>query len=235
MLVQIYEVSNPAEAKKLAEIGVDHIGVLVGKGKYPRELSIEEAKKIFQSLPSQTKKVVLSLSNDLGEISEIIEQLNPDILHLGIVEEILPLSEVKKIREKYPKLKLMRSIAIINEKSIKLAKEYDGIVDYLLLDTYKSQLGATGEVHSWDISRKIVDSVKIPVILAGGLGPDNVAEAIQKVRPAGVDSKTKTDKANSHEKDIDKVKEFVKIAKSFTKNEKTKKSNFNGGWNIFKG
>ncbi|OGZ23709.1 MAG: hypothetical protein A3A08_01235 [Candidatus Nealsonbacteria bacterium RIFCSPLOWO2_01_FULL_41_9] len=215
MIVQIYEVSSPTEAKELAKLGVDHTGVLVGKGKYPRELLIKDAKIIFQSLTSNTKKVALSLSNDLEEISEIIEQLNPDIFHLGITEEILSLSKVKEIRKKYPKLKIMRSIAVVNEESIGLAKEYEEIADFLLLDTYKSQLGATGEVHNWDISQKIVEAVKIPVILAGGLGPDNVAEAIKKVKPAGVDSKTKTDKINSHEKDMDKVKEFVKIAKSF--------------------
>ncbi len=218
MIVQIYEVTNPTEARTLAEIGVDHIGVLVGKGKYPRELPIEEARMIFRSLPSHTKKVVLSLSENLEEISEIIEEINPDILHLGITEEILPLPKVKKLREKYPKLKIMRNIAVINEESINLAKRYEEVVDYLLLDTYKSQLGATGETHNWDISQKIVEAVKIPVILAGGLGVDNVAEAIRKVKPAGVDSKTKTDKAGSHEKDIDKVKEFVKIAKSFKSN-----------------
>ena len=112
----------------------------------------------------------------------------------------------------------MRSIPVIGEESIKLAEKYDGVADYLLLDTYRkkdSQCGATGEVHNWEISRKIVESVKIPVILAGGLGPDNVAEAIRKVKPAGVDSKTKTDKIGSHRKDLEKVKEFVKIAKSF--------------------
>ncbi len=217
MIVQIYEVSSADEARKMAEMGVDHIGVLVGKGKYPRELPIEKAKIIFYSVPSQNKKVALSLSNDLEEISKIIEWLNPDILHLGINEEILPLSKIKEIRKKYPTLKIMRSIAVVNGGAIKLAKEYEEIVDYLLLDTYKSQLGATGEIHDWDISREIVDSVKTPVILAGGLGSDNVAEAIRKVRPAGVDSKTKTDKINSHEKDIEKVKEFVKITKSFDK------------------
>lgn len=215
MIVQIYEISSHNEAKELAELGVDHIGVLVGRGKYPRELSIKKAKIIFQSLPPQAKKVVLSLSNDLEEISEIIEKINPDILHLGISEEILPLHKVKEIRAKYPELKIMRSIAVLNEESINLAKQYEEIVDYLLLDTYKSQLGATGETHNWDISRRIVEAVKIPVILAGGLGTDNVADAIKKVKPEGVDSKTKTDKPNSHEKNIEKVKEFVRIAKSF--------------------
>ena len=218
MIVQIYEVSSPQEARKLAELGVDHIGVLVGKGKYPRELSIKEARTIFQSLPTSAKKVVLSLSNDLEEISEIIEKINPDILHLGINEEILSLSKVKEIRAKHQELKIMRAIAVIDEESIKLAKQYEEVADYLLLDTYKSQLGATGETHNWDISQKIVEAVKIPVILAGGLGIDNVTEAIRKVKPAGVDSKTKTDKAGSHEKDIEKVKEFVRIAKSLELN-----------------
>ncbi len=215
MIVQIYEVSNSAETKKLAKIGVDHIRVLVEKGEYPRELSAEKAKMIFQSVPLSAKKVVLSLSNDLRETSEIVEKINPDILHLGISEEILPIAKVKEIRKKYPQLKIMRSIAIIDEKSIKLAKEYESVVDYLFLDIYKSQLGATGETHNWDISRKIVETVKIPVILAGGLGSDNVAEGINKVKPAGVDSKTKTDKIGSHRKDITKVKKFIKIAKSF--------------------
>jgi phosphoribosylanthranilate isomerase len=215
MIAQIYEVGNPTEAKKLAEIGVDHIGVLVGKGKYPRELSIEQVKEIFQSLPANVKKVALSLSDNLEEISEIIDQVHPDVLHLGITEELLPITKIKEIREKYPQLKIMRAIAVVDEKSIELAKEYDGIVDYLLLDTYKSQFGATGETHDWSISQKIVEAVKIPVILAGGLGVENVADAIEKVKPAGVDSKTKTDKVGSHEKDIKKVKEFIKIAKSF--------------------
>ena len=111
----------------------------------------------------------------------------------------------------------MRAIYIPGKKIIELAKKYEKIVDYLLLDTYKtnSQFGATGKTHNWDISRKIVKSVKIPVILAGGLGPDNVAEAIKKVKPAGVDSKTKTDKGKSHRKDIIKVKKFTKIAKMY--------------------
>ncbi len=218
MIVQIYEVGNPAEAKKLAELGVNHIGVLVGKGDYPRELDYKKTREIFESLPKTAKMVVLSLSYNLEEISELIKETGPDILHLGTVPERLSPDDVLKLKQQFPELKIMRSIPIIDEKSIELAKQYEEVADYLLLDTYKkedSQVGAVGETHDWNISQKIVDFVKIPVILAGGLGPDNVAEAIKKVKPAGVDSKTKTDKVGSHEKDINKVKEFVKIAKSF--------------------
>ena len=111
---------------------------------------------------------------------------------------------------------MMRSIPVTGKESVDLAKQYDGVADYLLLDTQKTgetQVGATGETHDWGVSRKIVESVSIPVVLAGGLGPDNVAKAISLINPFGVDSKTKTDRAGSHEKDIEKVKRFVRIAK----------------------
>jgi phosphoribosylanthranilate isomerase len=112
----------------------------------------------------------------------------------------------------------MRTIPVIDESSIDLAREYDGIADYLLLDTFKKeQIGATGQIHNWQISKKIVESVKTPVILAGGLGPDNVEEAIKIVKPTGVDSKTKTDKTNGKGKDLEKVKKFVLKAKSIIK------------------
>ena len=88
----------------------------------------------------------------------------------------------------------------------------------LLLDTHRPgdiQIGALGLTHDWEIDKKIVESTHIPVIIAGGLGPDNVVDAVRAVRPAGVDSKTKTDKGDgSHTKDLQLVKQFVERAKS---------------------
>jgi len=218
MIVQIYEVSNPEEAKEIEKLGVDHIGVLVGKGEYPRELNLEETKKIFKVLSEKTKKVALSLSKKMEDFREIIQETHPDILHLGALpKDVTPL-DVKKLKQRFPYIKIMRTIPVTDENSIDLAKKYDGIADYLLLDTLKKeQVGATGQIHNWQISKKIVGSVKTPVILAGGLGPDNVEEAIKTVKPAGVDSKTKTDKTNGQGKDLEKVKEFVLKAKSIIK------------------
>jgi len=64
-----------------------------------------------------------------------------------------------------------------------------------------------------NISRQIVEAVRTPVVLAGGLGPDNVVDAILAVKPAGVDSKTRTDLGDSHTKDLGKVAAFNKAAK----------------------
>jgi phosphoribosylanthranilate isomerase len=112
----------------------------------------------------------------------------------------------------------MRSIPVVGEESIAIAKSYDGVADMLLLDSHRAgdrQIGALGITHSWEIDRKIVESVRIPAIIAGGLGPDNVIDAIRAVQPAGVDSKTKTDRNDgSHTKDLQKIRRFVTQAKS---------------------
>jgi len=216
MIVQIYEVRNPKEAKELEKLGVDHIGVVVGKGKYSNELSFEEANAIFKVLSKKTKKVALSLSNELVELYEVIEKVKPDIFHLCALPHDITPQDVRKIKQRFPEVKIMRTIPVIDEKSIDLAKEYEGIVDYLLLDSHKQgdfQVGATGRTHNWQISREIVESIKTSVILAGGLGPDNVKEAIEVVKPAGMDSKTKTDRNDGRGKDLEKVREFVKQAK----------------------
>ena len=94
----------------------------------------------------------------------------------------------------------------------------DGIADWLLLDSYESgdrQIGALGVTHSWELDRRIIENVRTPTIIAGGLGPENVHKAIRVAHPAGVDSKTKTDKSDgSHTKDLQKVSSFVEAARA---------------------
>jgi len=216
MIVQIYETQDALEARALEAVGVDHIGVLVGQGRYAREIRPAQARRIFQGITTACR-VALSLSDDLEEVLEVVAQTVPDILHLGTVPEALGPGAVVALKSRFPHLKLMRTIPVIDEQSLLLAQRYDGLVDYLLLDTYQpgdTQVGATGAPHDWDVSRRIVSSVRTPVILAGGLGPHNVADAIRAVGPAGVDSKTHTDRDGSPWKDIEQVRAFVRITKS---------------------
>lgn len=216
MLVQIYEVQTPEEAVALARLGVDHIGVLVGDGGFPRELTTDRASALFAALPTGAKRVALSLSADPAEIARVVEQTRPDIIHIGAAVELFSVRDTQVLKTALPDVRVMRAIPIVDEASIECARDYRGVADFLLLDSHDPgdrQIGARGRVHDWSISRRIVDEAGVPAILAGGLDPDNVAAAIAAVRPSGVDSKTKTDRADGNGKDLDKVRRFVSAAK----------------------
>ncbi len=173
MIVQIYETSTPEEAQALGEIGVDHIGVLVGDSSFPREHSIEHAREILCTVPAQSKGSVLILSSNLSLIEGIARELTPAILHLGASTDLLKPPDISALKRRLQPLTIMRSIPVIEETSLAIAKSYEGIADILLLDSHRagdSQIGALGVTHSWALDRIIVQSVRIPVIIAGGLG-----------------------------------------------------------------
>src|SRR5262249_4520445 len=107
-------------------------------------------------------------------------------------------------------------IPVVDKASIEAARSYQGVADFLLLDSYdprSRQFGALGRVHDWTMSRRIVDEIGIPIILAGCLGPENVAEAIVAGGPAGVGSKTRSGRADGAGKDLAQVGDFVAAAR----------------------
>jgi len=217
VLTQIYEVSDPAEASAISSIGVDHVGVLVGDGEFPREQMLGAAERIAAAIRPPSKFSALFLTHDLNLIEAWAHRLRPDIVHLGAAPELLIPPQVLKLKESLAGALVMRSIPVSGEESIALAKTYEEVADFLLLDSYKPsdrQIGALGTTHDWSISRRIIELVRTPAILAGGLGPENVADAVRQVRPAGVDSKTKTDRSGSHAKDLERVRRFHEAAQA---------------------
>src|SRR5205085_5377027 len=117
----------------------------------------------------------LFLTADIPLIEEWARKLRPSILHLGAAPELLGPDDVAVLKRTLLGMLMMRSIPVIDEASIALARSYEGIADFLLLDSHRQadrQIGALGITHDWAISRRVVELVRIPVILAGGLGPD---------------------------------------------------------------
>ncbi|HEV2550294.1 MAG TPA: phosphoribosylanthranilate isomerase [Stellaceae bacterium] len=216
MLTQVYEISSADEGAAISAIGVDHVGVLVGTGEFPRELPLAAAADVARAIAPPSKLSALFLSADTALIERWARELRPPIVHLGAAPQMLSPTATRFLKENLPHTLVMRSVPVSGEESITIAQSYEGIADFLLLDTYRladRQIGALGVTHDWSISRRIVERIRTPVILAGGLGPENVAEAIRTVRPAGVDSKTKTDRDGAHAKDIDRVRRFHEAAR----------------------
>src|SRR5215831_13835528 len=120
MLVQIYETSSADEAASLRRIGVDHIGVLVGNGEYPREQSIEAAKRILCAVLPPSKGSALCLSADIGLIERIVLSLRPSILHLGASIDLITPERVRQLKKKFEWLCIARSIPVVDEESISI-------------------------------------------------------------------------------------------------------------------
>ena len=220
MIVQIYSLISVEDAVAVASLGADYIGVVVGKHKLAAdEQTYDQARTIFAALPLHTVKIALSISTDVEEIIEMAEAVRPDIVQVQVdVDELTPASTAQ-LRRSLDPIRLMRAIPVTGEESIAQALRYQDFSDYLLLDTKVpegAQFGATGQTHDWGISRRIVKLCRIPVILAGGLSPENVAEAIRVVDPWGVDSCTQTNRDDQpFRKDLDKVRRFIAAAKGF--------------------
>lgn len=215
MLTQIYEVGTPEEAAAISALAVDHIGIKVGDGSYQRELPPETVARIAAAIRPPSLFTLLFLGHDFDFIVATTLELKPAIVHLGAPSAKLQPDDLVALKRQLPDVKTMRSIPVADDRAIALSRSYDGVADFLLLDSIRAsdgRVGALGVTHDWSISRRIVEAVRIPVILAGGLGPDNVAEAIRAVHPFGVDSKTKTDRDGSHVKDIARVRRFHEAA-----------------------
>lgn len=241
IIVQIYEVQTPSEAEKLMGLGVDHIGsVIVSQEAWKLQLIRDTINMIDGS---GVQSSLIPLFSNLDTILSTLDYYKPDIVHFceditlktggwGTCEELILLQE--NVKKRFPEIKIMRSIPIsqsgINDNgaTIELARLFEPVSDYFLTDTIlvkesgssnnqpvKGFVGITGQTCDWDIAAKLVESSRIPVILAGGLSPDNVFDGIMHVRPAGVDSCTMTNAVDSDgclvrfKKDIGKVKRFV--------------------------
>lgn len=159
MLTQIYEVSTPDEARAISAIGVDHIGVLVGNGMFPREQSVVTAARIAAAILPPSKLSALFLSADIALIEQWVGEFRPAIVHLGAAAELLAPSDVAALKGRFPDMPVMRSVPVTGEESVAIARSYDGIADFLLLDSHRAsdrQIGAVGVTHDWTISRRIV-------------------------------------------------------------------------------
>lgn len=218
MRTQIYTMQTIDEAQAVVALGVDHIGVTSGNSGLPGEVDFATARAIVDAVGNTAVTVALSVESNLNAIETMIQAVCPDILHLCGLENTLLPDAVRTLRERLPNLVIMQAVSIAGPEALGVALAYQDVADYLILDTqapYINGIGASGETHDWNISRKIVQQVQIPVILAGGLSPENVAEAISVVQPWGVDSLTHTNHtllSGGFHKDLDRIRQFVMAA-----------------------
>ncbi len=203
------------DALQAIRLGADAIGLLVGQEHASRDfITPALAASIARQLPPFCAIVLATHINSVKEVLQLANFIGVNALQLhgdSTPEDII------QIRKNLPNIKIIKSVHVVDNKSTGAVGKYIGVVDAILLDTINlktKQIGGTGKTHDWNISRKIVEEYDIPIVLAGGLSPDNVAEAVKFVKPYGVDVNTGT-KGEDGFKDYGKLELFIRRAKSF--------------------
>lgn len=216
--IQIYTMQTVDEAVAVAELGVDHVGMAPADRGLPGEIAPGLAFEICRAVEGLATSVALTVDTDLAVIEGMVRVVQPDILHLcGPTGAVGP-DAVAGLRRRLPGVGIMQAIAVTGPEAIAMASSYAPDVDYLLLDSVDPDIegvGAAGVVHDWELSAAIVQAVDVPVILAGGLSPTNVRDAIATVAPWGVDSLTHTSRPlveGGFRKDLELVARFVAAA-----------------------
>lgn len=187
--IKICCISSTAEAKVAIHHGADALGLVGKMPSGPGPIPDWLASEIIKTIPPPIASFLLTSEQASEEIIYHVKRVGTNTVQ--IVDE-LTTGTYDDIRTALPHLKIVQVIHVSDGKSIEEAIQLAPSVDALLLDSGNPKaslktLGGTGNVHNWEISREIVKAVDIPVFLAGGLHSNNVRQAIEIVKPFGVD------------------------------------------------
>lgn len=210
MRVKICGLMRLVDVRTALDSGADALGFVVSSPSSPRNLSLNAAHKLMKNVPVFATKVVVTSTNDSRTVAKICSKLKPDALQLHRYQEQL----VGLIRRKNPETKLILARAISDSSSLGLESWISKESDAVLADSPSlSGMGGTGQTHDWYLTATLRDRIyPHPLILAGGLTPINVQQAIRKVRPFAVDVSSGVERTIGV-KDRNKIRDFIKNAK----------------------
>ncbi len=187
--VKICCIANEQEASDAIAFGASAIGLVGEMPSGPGPISDEEIHRISRTVPPPIATFLLTSQQTAQGI--IAHHHRTKTNTVQIVDELTDRA-YNEIRAALPSVKLVQVIHVVGEQSVDEAAELAEHVDAILLDSGNptleiKELGGTGRLHDWSLSRRIVETCGKPVFLAGGLNSDNVREAIETVRPFGLD------------------------------------------------
>jgi phosphoribosylanthranilate isomerase len=205
--VKICGMTRKEDLDAAAAAGADAVGFVVGVASSPRNLSLTEAEKLIRQVPPFVTSVLVTAPNDLEELAVICDKLNPDAVQIhGDL--------ISVVREQLPRKLLIGAVKANPQDAVDNAAKAAEMFDAIILDSFAhGKHGGTGVIHDWGISRQVKHAVHPkPLILAGGLNPENVADAVRTVEPYAVDVSSGVEQQpgiKSHQK----IVEFIKNAK----------------------
>ena len=208
--IKICCIKNIKEAEMAISFGVSAIGLVAKMPSGPGPIPDETIREIAAAIPPPVATFLLTSHTSVADIIDHHKRTNTNTIQ---IVDSLAVGTYRQLKEALPAVRIVQVIHVIDENSIEEAIRISRSVDAILLDSGNpnlkvKQLGGTGRVHDWKLSRRIREKVNCPVFLAGGLNPANVTQAIEAVEPFAVDvcSGVRTNGML----DIDKLERFFK-------------------------
>lgn len=215
-LVQVAGIQDLEEAKGLEALGVEWLGFPLRLDFHQPDMNESETKTVIRALRPRTKAVLITYETDSAKLLDLLDFLGTNYVQLHA--DWSP-AATAKLRIRRPDLFIIKSLVVglyEHTRLHELAAAWDPHVDAFITDTFDPKSGAkgaTGMTHDWQVSAALCRALKRPLILAGGLRPENLAAAIEAVRPAGVDVHTGVEDALGR-KDAKKVSAFLNTAET---------------------
>lgn len=182
-------IQSVAEARLAIRHGADAVGLVGRMPSGPGPIDDDAIAAIVATVPPPVAAVLLTAETEAASIASHVMRTGAGVVQVVSHVEPVVLARLKRL---LPSTRLLQVVHVEGRDALDLARAYAVHADALLLDSGRpsaavAELGGTGRVHDWSLSRLIVEAVDRPVFLAGGIGPANVAEAIAAVRPFGID------------------------------------------------
>ena len=197
--VKICGIMTPAQGQQIAKLGANAIGFICVE-KSPRDVTPEQIREIAMALPKETDRIGVFMNHKLETIVSTVETSGLTSVQLHGSESV---EFCAQVRSALPTIELIKAFRVENTETLKSTQDYTPVVDWLLLDAYHPNLGGgTGLVLDWDMLSAFKSDR--PWFLAGGLTPNNVAEAVQMLSPHGIDLSSGVETRPGH-KDLAKV------------------------------
>jgi phosphoribosylanthranilate isomerase len=187
--IKVCCIATTAEAWAAIDAGASALGLVTAMPSGTGMISDEAAAEIAHEIPPGVDSFLLTSRQDAAGIAEQHQLIGTTTLQL--VDYVEP-SELRRLRADLPGIRLVQVVHVNGEDAIDIAQAASELVDAVLLDSgnplaQRKELGGTGRCHDWAISRRIRELLEVPIFLAGGLNPTNVAQAVNDVGPYGLD------------------------------------------------
>ena len=201
--VKICGVTNESDLRAVDTAGADAVGVIADVPvDTPREVSLDEARDLVGAAPPFLTTTLVTMPDTVADAVDAAVRVEPDVLQLH--GDFGP-EELDAIRTDVA----ADLVAVVDAADPERARTVAPAVDAVLVDSVdESGAGGTGETHDWAATAEVAATLDAPVILAGGLSPENVAEAVDAVDPYAVDVASGVERAGGR-KDRDAVRAFV--------------------------